>query len=85
MKMSYEKVAQAKDRLLIGIKQSTKAMKSGDVSLIVVALDIDANLKVDIINLADEMNIPYEMVESKKQLGKACGIEVGTALVAVKQ
>ena len=83
--MSYEKVTQAKDRLLIGIKQSTKAMKSGEVSTVIVARDIDADLKVKIINLAEKMNIPYEMVESKEQLGKACDIEVATALVAIRQ
>lgn len=83
--MSYEKVTQAKDRLMIGIKQATKAMKSGEVSQIVVATDIDADLKVKIFHLAEKMNIPYELVESKKRLGKACGIEVGTAVVAIKQ
>ena len=83
--MSYDKVTQAKDRLLVGIKQATKAMASGDVSTIVVARDIDADLKMKIISLAEKMNIPYEMVESKAQLGKACGIEVATALVAIRQ
>ena len=83
--MSYDKVTQAKDRLLVGIKQATKAMASGDVSTIVVARDIDADLKMKIISLAEKMNIPYELVESKAQLGKACGIEVATALVAIRQ
>ena len=83
--MSYDKVTQAKDRLLIGIKQATKAMASGDVSTVIVARDIDADLKIKIISLAEKMNIPYEMVESKAQLGKACGIEVATALVAIRQ
>jgi len=83
--MSYDKVTQAKDRLLVGIKQATKAMASGDVSTVIVARDIDADLKIKIISLAEKMNIPYEMVESKAQLGKACGIEVATALVAIRQ
>ncbi|MBU5594682.1 ribosomal L7Ae/L30e/S12e/Gadd45 family protein [Amphibacillus sp. MSJ-3] len=83
--MSYEKVTQAKDRLVIGIKQASKTMKSGEVSQIVVATDIDSDLKVKILGLADQLNIPYELVESKKRLGEACGIEVGTAVVAIKQ
>ena len=85
MKMSYEKVTQAKDRLSIGLKQTEKAMKSGQVSQIVIASDIDAALRLKIINLANELIIPYEMVDSKKRLGKACGIEVGTAVVAIRQ
>lgn len=83
--MSYEKVTQAKDRLSIGLKQTEKAMKSGQVSQIVIASDIDAALRLKIINLANELIIPYEMVDSKKRLGKACGIEVGTAVVAIRQ
>ena len=83
--MSYEKVTQARDRLSIGLKQTEKAMKSGQVSQIVIASDIDTALRLKIINLANELIIPYEMVDSKKRLGKACGIEVGTAVVAIRQ
>ena len=85
MKMSYDKVTQAKDRLIIGLKQAEKAMKSGKTREIVLAADIDSHIKVRLVNLAEELNIPYEMVDSKKRLGKACGIEVGTAVVAIRQ
>lgn len=85
MKMSYEKVTQARDRLSIGLKQTEKAMKSGKVSQIVIASDIDTVLRLKLINLANELIIPYEMVDSKKRLGRACGIEVGTAVVAIRQ
>jgi len=70
---------------MIGTKQATKAIESGEAIQVIVAMDIDHNLKEKIIQLANKMAIPYEMVESKKQLGKACGIEVGTAVVAIKQ
>lgn len=83
--MSYEKVTQAKDRLSIGLKQTEKAMKSGQVSQLVIASDIDTVLRLKLINLANELIIPYEMVDSKKRLGRACGIEVGTAVVAIRQ
>ncbi len=83
--MSYEKVTQARDRLSIGLKQTEKAMKSGQVSQIVIASDIDTVLRLKLINLANELIIPYEMVDSKKRLGRACGIEVGTAVVAIRQ
>lgn len=85
MKMSYDKVTQAKDRLLIGLKQTEKAMKAGQVSQIVIAADIDSVMRFKLVNLANELTIPYEIVDSKKRLGKACGIEVGTAVVAIRQ
>ena len=83
--MSYDKVTQAKDRLLIGLKQTEKAMKAGQVSQIVIASDIDSAMRLKLVNLANELTIPYEIVDSKKRLGKACGIEVGTAVVAIRQ
>ncbi|HHU19943.1 MAG TPA: 50S ribosomal protein L7ae-like protein [Bacilli bacterium] len=83
--MSYDKVTQAKDRLLIGLKQTEKAMKAGQVSQIVIAADIDSVMRFKLVNLANELTIPYEIVDSKKRLGKACGIEVGTAVVAIRQ
>lgn len=85
MKMSYDKVTQAKDRLLIGLKQTEKAMKAGQVNQIVIASDIDSAMRLKLVNLANELTIPYEIVDSKKRLGKACGIEVGTAVVAIRQ
>ncbi|MCZ0703483.1 large subunit ribosomal protein L7A [Natronobacillus azotifigens] len=83
--MSYEKVAQAKDRLIIGTKQTVKAMKSGEVEEVVIAQDIDPEIAKKVSQLAEKMNITYTQVDSKKKLGKACGIEVGTATVAIKQ
>ena len=36
-----------------------------------------------VILLAKEVGIPVNLVESKKELGKACGIQVGAAIVAI--
>ncbi|WP_017473674.1 ribosomal L7Ae/L30e/S12e/Gadd45 family protein [Amphibacillus jilinensis] len=83
--MSYDKVIQARNRLIIGTKQAIKAMKSGEVKEVVIAEDIDPDMIMKVSQLADKMDIPYQMVDSKKALGKACGIEVGTAAVAIKQ
>ncbi|MBM7542863.1 50S ribosomal protein L7ae-like protein [Amphibacillus cookii] len=83
--MSYDKVIQARDRLIIGTKQAIKAMKSGEVKEVVIAEDIDPDMISKVSQLADKMDIPYQIVDSKRELGKACGIEVGAAAVAIKQ
>ncbi|WP_067842505.1 50S ribosomal protein L7ae-like protein [Amphibacillus sediminis] len=83
--MSYDKVTKVKDRLIIGTKQTIKAMKSGEVKEVVIAEDVDLDMIAKVSQLAEKMDIPYTMVDSKKKLGKACGIEVGTAAVAIKQ
>ncbi|WP_077623958.1 50S ribosomal protein L7ae-like protein [Sediminibacillus massiliensis] len=83
--MSYEKVAQVKTGLIIGTKQTLKAMKNGEVSEVVVADDADQQITNKVSRLAKELDIPCSRVDSMKKLGDVCGIDVGTATVAIKQ
>lgn len=80
--MSYDKVSQAKS-IIIGTKQTVKALKRGSVKEVVVAKDADPILTSSVITLAEDNGIAVSMVESMKKLGKACGIEVGAAAVAI--
>ncbi|WML50300.1 50S ribosomal protein L7ae-like protein [Neobacillus sp. PS3-34] len=80
--MSYEKVLQAKE-VIIGTKQTAKALNEGMVREIVVAEDADPEITSPIINLALKMNVPVLNADSMKKLGKACGIKVGAAAVAI--
>ncbi|MFJ5717700.1 50S ribosomal protein L7ae-like protein [Neobacillus sp. NPDC093127] len=80
--MSYEKVLQAQ-RIVIGTKQTVKALKEGLVKELVVANDADTSVTAKIINEALGSDVPVLYVDSKKKLGKACGIEVGAATVAI--
>ncbi|HLR09179.1 MAG TPA: 50S ribosomal protein L7ae-like protein [Bacillota bacterium] len=83
--MSYEKVTQAQSRIVIGLKQTLKAMKNGEASEVIVAKDADSYIIEQVIELADELDIPYQYVDSKRKLGAACGIDVGASTVAIKQ
>ncbi|MFC7322263.1 50S ribosomal protein L7ae-like protein [Halobacillus campisalis] len=83
--MSYEKVAQAKSEIVIGTKQTLKAMKSGEVIEVLTADDADQSMTMKVANLAAQLNIPHTRVTSMKELGNACGIDVGAATVAIKQ
>ncbi|UZD74292.1 MULTISPECIES: 50S ribosomal protein L7ae-like protein [Bacillus] len=80
--MSYDKVSQAKS-IIIGTKQTVKALKRGSVKEVVVAKDADTVLTAGVIQLAKNRDIDVSMVDSMKKLGKACGIEVGAAAVAI--
>ncbi|GAA5417650.1 ribosome-associated protein L7Ae-like [Paraliobacillus ryukyuensis] len=82
--MSYEKVAQVKHNLVIGMKQTLKAIRNGEVTEVVIAADADQHITNKVSQLAKQMNVPCIQVDSKKQLGKACGIDVSTATVAIK-
>lgn len=83
--MSYEKVTQVQSQLIIGTKQTLKAMSNGDVSEVFIADDADQQIIQKVKHAANELNVPCVRVDSKKKLGAACGIDVGASTVAVKQ
>ncbi|WP_078543152.1 50S ribosomal protein L7ae-like protein [Litchfieldia alkalitelluris] len=80
--MSYEKVLQA-SKIIIGTKQTVKALQTTTVQEVVIAEDADRRVLNKVIQIASEKQIPVTKVESMKKLGKACGIEVGAAAVAI--
>ncbi|MFZ3578082.1 50S ribosomal protein L7ae-like protein [Virgibacillus sp. DJP39] len=83
--MSYEKVTQGQSRLIIGTKQTLKAMKNGHVSEVFLADDADKQLTQKVADLAKELDIMCHHVDSMKKLGTACGIDVGASTVAIKK
>ncbi|GAM14820.1 MULTISPECIES: 50S ribosomal protein L7ae-like protein [Bacillaceae] len=80
--MSYEKVAQAK-KIIVGSKQTVKALKAGEVIELVIAKDADMKVTANLLQTAREMNTAITYVDSMKKLGKACGIAVGASAVAI--
>jgi large subunit ribosomal protein L7A len=80
--MSYEKVLQAQ-RIVIGTKQTVKALKEGNVQELIVANDADPKVTAKVVGEALLFDVPVRYVDSMKKLGKACGIEVGAATVAI--
>ncbi len=71
--------------LIVGTKQTVRALKSGHVVEVYVALDADPRITDSIIFTANELNVPVIKVDSMKKLGRACGIDVGATTVAIIQ
>ncbi|KHF39033.1 50S ribosomal protein L7ae-like protein [Halalkalibacter okhensis] len=82
--MSYDKVLQAND-LIIGTKQTLKALDDGIVSEVLIAKDAEYRVIYKVEALAKAKDIPLLYVDSMKKLGKACGIDVGAATVALRK
>jgi large subunit ribosomal protein L7A len=80
--MSYEKVAQA-NKIIVGSKQTVKALKAGEVIELVIAKDADMKVTANLLQTAREMNTAITYVDSMKKLGKACGIAVSASAVAI--
>ncbi|WP_153125775.1 50S ribosomal protein L7ae-like protein [Peribacillus tepidiphilus] len=82
--MSYEKVLQAK-KIIIGTKQTVKALRNQEVAEVILAEDADPKLLEDIVTIASDLKVPIHYVDSMKKLGKASRIDVKAAAVAIKK
>ncbi|ADH97657.1 50S ribosomal protein L7ae-like protein [Salisediminibacterium selenitireducens] len=82
--MSYEKVAQATNKV-IGTKQTVKALEHQQVKELIVAEDADRHVLDKALQIASDSQVGISWVDSMKKLGKACGIDVGAAIVAIKK
>lgn len=80
--MSYEKVEQAK-KTIIGTKQAVKAIRAEIVTELIIAKDAEERVITSVTEEAMLHGIHISYVDSKKKLGEICGIQVGTAVVAI--
>ncbi|MBI2233205.1 MAG: 50S ribosomal protein L7ae [Candidatus Aenigmarchaeota archaeon] len=77
-------IARETGKIRRGLNEATKAVERGIAKLIVVADDVDPpEIAMHLQPLCDEKKIPLVRVSSKSELGRAAGIEVSTAAVAV--
>ncbi|MBR7163388.1 MAG: ribosomal L7Ae/L30e/S12e/Gadd45 family protein [Clostridia bacterium] len=70
-------------RLLIGIKQSTQAVQQNTVESVYVAKDAAVHIREPFEALCKDKQLPIHYFDTKQQLGRACGIDVGATCVVV--
>jgi len=68
---------------VVGVKQTVKSIKNGNAKTVYVANDADEKFIQPVIQLAQENSIEIININSMKELGKLCGIDVGAATCAV--
>lgn len=67
----------------IGVRQTLKALQKGKIKLIYIAKDADEKVTVNLRELCNKHSIEIRYIESMKQLGKACGIDVGASSAGI--
>lgn len=67
----------------VGTKQSLKAVENGTAKTVFIARDADEKITVNLVRLCEKNAIKVVFVDNMKQLGKACGIDVGAAVAAL--
>ena len=68
---------------VVGSKQVLKGIADGTVRCVIVAADADAQLKRKIELAAKESGLKLVSFPSKRELAKAVGVEVDTAVAGV--
>lgn len=67
----------------IGTKQTIRMINLGLAEEVYVAQDADPRITSKVVALCNEASVKVTYVDTMKELGRACGIEVGAATVAI--
>ena len=88
IEQTYQAVEKARDtgKLKKGVNEATKAIERATAKLIIIAEDVTPPEIVAYLPiLCEEKKIPYTFIPTKKELGKAAGIKVGTTAIAITE
>lgn len=67
----------------VGAKQTTKMLEQGRAIEVYIARDADPRMRDKIAGLCERAAVPIKWVDSMKQLGETCGIDVGAVTAAL--
>ena len=86
MKKSLQlvEIARTTGKIKKGTNETTKSIDKGEAKLAIIAMDVEPEeIVMHLPALCEEKGVPYVYVKSKNELGKAAGIEVSAASVAI--
>jgi large subunit ribosomal protein L7A len=77
-----EELKKAQNKV-IGLKQVTKAAKAEKLAKVYIAEDADGFIKSRLLEDIGKCGLTPVMVPAMKELGEACGIQVGAATAGI--
>ncbi|MBN2899484.1 MAG: ribosomal L7Ae/L30e/S12e/Gadd45 family protein [Clostridia bacterium] len=70
-------------KLKIGTKQALKALNNNAAKALYIARDAEEHVTRQLVEIAADKDVEIIYVETMKQLGKACKIDVGAATAVI--
>lgn len=67
---------------VVGTKQTLRAIEKGNAKILYVAKDAQEQVTMRAIDLAKSKEIPVVYIDTMKELGNMCNVEVKTATAA---
>lgn len=71
------------DKKVVGLNQVKRSISAATVSVVYIAEDADKKVKDEISSLCEKEQIPIIKVDTMKDLGDACGIDINAATAAL--
>lgn len=68
---------------IVGLKQTVKAIKNGTAKKVYIAQDSDEFIKESVLDACKDKSLQIIYVSSMKELGDACGIDIGASTAAI--
>ncbi len=86
IKNALTTIAETKDsKIRRGMNEVTKSIERAQAKLIVMAEDVSPpEILYHVPLLCEEKNVPYAYISTKKNLGKAVNINVGSSSIAIE-
>lgn len=72
-----------KKALKTGFKEVMNVLSQNRAARVIIAEDCEDKIKIPVSEAAQKSGISAEYANSMKELGKACGIDVGASCAAV--
>ena len=72
-----------KNKIKTGFKEVMNLISENKAAKVFVAEDCDESFKERLTGAAQKAGVPFEYVPTMRELGKACGIEVGASCAAI--
>ena len=73
----------SRQKIVVGAKQLRKALNAGNARQVYLAENADPAVTEPLAQMCEACAVTYSWVNSMTELGRACGIEVGTAAAAI--
>lgn len=68
---------------VVGAKQTIKALDDHVVKAVYIAKDADNKVVQPVIDKCKRLNVELVYLNTKAELGRACGIDVGAAVASI--
>ena len=70
---------------VVGTRRLLRAIQAGEIAEAYIARDADLFIRRQVRDECDKARIPLIEVDTMKQLGEACGVEVPTASAGIRR